>query len=186
MIKYWIYIYGFYTLTFLCLLILQLLAVSSLRAPLTISPLESPVNRRIKMQRILSLSEQLHNGFVHQLIQTGQTNIQVQTSGFGAIHKQRNTIAGKVQSQRSNGGRFVDAKHLEVLGMGDRVGSDIKGDLGLFAVQEKGELVLERWEIDHEESFNGDLEFATRSVTIKFNVLKHIYISIINHKLKNT
>lgn len=54
--------------------------------------------------------------------------------------------------------------------MGDGVGSNIESDLGLFSVQKEGELVLERREVDHEESFDGDLEFASRAVESLNNV----------------
>lgn len=59
--------------------------------------------------------------------------------------------------------------------MGDGVGSNIESDLGLFSVQKEGELVLERREVDHEEGFDGDLEFASRAVESLNNVKAQCY-----------
>lgn len=161
-------------LTLLRLLIFQLLPVTSLRAPLAITPLKRSLDRHIKMQRILSFAEQLHNWFVHQLVQADQSHVQIQMRRLGAVHKQRNAIARKVQRQRANGRRFVDAQHRKVLGMRDGVGGNVERDLSLFAVQEEGELVLERRKVDHEQRLDGDLELATRPKCRLINTIFHI------------
>lgn len=86
---------------------------------LAIGSIECGWNGCIKMQRILSFTEQFHYWIVHLQIQFAQANIEIQFRLFHTIDVQRHRIVMELECQRSDNRRFIDIGHIEMLRMDD-------------------------------------------------------------------
>lgn len=78
-----------------------------------------------------------------------------------AIDVQCDGVLMEVKCQRAYYRCFVDIWHIEMLRMDYRIRCYVHRDPHLLAIQEEWELMLERWEINHEQRLDSNLKFTS-------------------------